>query len=68
MLRIYFLQQWYSLSDAGTEDFIYDIHIARIFAQVELDQIPDDITILNFRRIIEKNQLSDKFLKSPMII
>ncbi len=63
MLRIYFLQQWYNLSDAGTEDFIYDIHIARTFAQVELDQIPDDTTILNFRRIIEKNQLSDKFLK-----
>ena len=58
MLRIYFLQQWYSLSDAGAEEFI-----ARTFAQVELDQIPDDITILNFRRIIEKNQLSDKFLK-----
>lgn len=63
MLRIYFLQQWYNLSDAGTEDFIYDIHIARTFAQVELDKIPDDTTILNFRRIIEKNQLTDKFLK-----
>ncbi len=63
MLRIYFGQQWYNLSDAGTEDFIYDIHIARTFAQVELEQIPDDTTILNFRRIIEKNQLSDKFLK-----
>gem|GEM_PF-2542277 len=37
MLRIYFLQQWYSLSDAGTEDFIYDIHTATVTSANESD-------------------------------
>jgi len=26
MLRIYFLQQWYDLSDPGAEEALYDIH------------------------------------------
>lgn len=63
MLRIYFIQQWYNLSDAATEEFIYDIPVARTFSQVHLDKVPDESTILNFRRILEKNKLSDQLLK-----
>jgi hypothetical protein len=51
MLRIYFLQQWFNLSDPQAEDAIYDSESMRRFARVELgeDRIPDESTILRFR-------------------
>ena len=50
MLRIYFLQQWYNLSDPGVEEALYDMESMRRFAQIELidDAIPDETTILNW--------------------
>lgn len=65
MLRIYFLQQWYALSDPAAEESLYDIESMRRFAKLELgiDTIPDETTILNFRRLIEKNQLSEQIFQ-----
>jgi len=59
MLRIYFLQQWYALSDPGAEEALYDIHSMRVFASLELgrDAIPDETTILNFRHLLERHDL-----------
>ena len=61
MLRIYFLQQWYSLSDPAAEEALYDIESMHRFAQLELldDAIPDEITILKFRHMIERLALSE---------
>lgn len=66
MLRIYFLQQWYNLSDPAAEEALYDMESMRSFALIELGEnpIPDETTILNFRRIIEKNGLSRAILKA----
>ncbi len=36
MLRIYFLQQWYGLSDPGMEEALYDMESLRRFAGIEL--------------------------------
>ncbi len=60
MLRIYFLQQWYALSDPAVEEALYDMESMRRFSLLELgeDAIPDETTILNFRRLIEKRDLS----------
>jgi len=60
MLRIYFLQQWYQLSDPGAEEALYDIQSMRAFAGLELghDAIPDETTILNFRRLLERHDLT----------
>ena len=60
MLRIYFLQQWYALSDPAAEEALYDMESMRRFSLLELgeDVIPDETTILNFRRLIEKHELS----------
>ena len=60
MLRIYFLQQWYGLSDPGAEEALYDIHSMRNFAGLELgrDAIPDETTILNFRHLLERHKLT----------
>src|SRR5258708_39527902 len=50
MLRIYCLQQWYSLSDPGAEEARYDIQSMRAFAGLELgrDSLPDETTIPQF--------------------
>lgn len=63
MLRIYFLQQWFNLSDPGAEEALYDITSMRMFAKIELGQedIPDETTILNFRRFLEEHELPQKF-------
>ncbi len=60
MLRIYFLQQWYALSDPGAEEALYDMESMRSFAHLDLssDSIPDESSILNFRRLIETHNLS----------
>ena len=60
MLRIYCLQQWYDLSDPGAEEALYDIHSMRTFAGLELgrDAIPDETTILNFRHLLERQDLT----------
>lgn len=60
MLRIYCLQQWYHLSDPGAEEALYDIHSMRAFVGLELgrDAIPDETTILNFRHLLERHDLT----------
>jgi transposase, IS5 family len=64
MLRIHFLQQWYALSDPAMEEALYDTPVMRRFAQLGgLDGIPDETTILNFRRLLETHGLAEKLFK-----
>lgn len=65
MLRIYFLQQWFNLSDPAMEDALYDMESMRRFAGIELgqDAVPDESTILNFRHLLEQQQLTKKLFK-----
>lgn len=60
MLRIYFLQQWYQLSDPGVEEAFYDIQSMRAFAGLELgrDAILDETKILTFRHLLERHDLT----------
>ena len=62
MLRIYCLQQWYNLSDPGAEEARYDSITMRQFAGVRTDAdiIPDETSILNFRRLLETHQLTER--------
>lgn len=61
MLRIHFLQQWYALSDPGMEEALYDTPVMRRFAQLGgLADIPDETTILHFRRLLEAHGLAAK--------
>jgi IS5 family transposase len=65
MLRIYFMQQWYGLSDPAMEDALYDIESMRRFAGIDLgaDVIPDETTILHFRHLLEKHELTKKIFE-----
>src|SRR6056297_299800 len=62
MLRVYFLQNWYALSDPMAEETLYDSEAMRRFAGIELgdDRIPDETTILNFRHLLEKHALTER--------
>lgn len=64
MFRIYCLQQWYNLSDPGAEEALYDSITMRQFAGVstDADVIPDETSILNFRRLLEKHHLTERLL------
>jgi transposase, IS5 family len=60
MLRIYFVQQWYGLSDEGVEDALYDSQALRGFAGIVLnrDPVPDATTVLHFRHWLERHDLT----------
>ena len=64
MLRLYFLQQWYALSDPAMEDALYEIESMRRFAGLELadDAIPDETTLLKFRHLLEKHGLTSQMM------
>lgn len=59
MLRIYFLQQWFNLSDPGAEDALYDSVSMRRFVGLDLGQnaAPDETTLCRFRHLLERNDL-----------
>ena len=59
MLRIYFTQQWYALSDPGMEDSLYDVESMRRFAGVDLNGVPDETTICKFRHFLEAHGLTE---------
>jgi len=62
MLRIYFMQNWFNLSDPAAEDSLYDSESMRRFAGIELaeDAVPDESTILRFRHLLEQQQLTER--------
>jgi IS5 family transposase len=65
MLQIYFMQQWYKLSDPAMEDALYDSESLRRFAEIDIetDEIPDESTILHFRHLLEKYELTRKIFE-----
>jgi IS5 family transposase len=60
MLRVYFLQQWFNLSDPQAEESLYDSESMRRFAGIELGEteVPDESTILRFRHLLEEHALT----------
>jgi IS5 family transposase len=70
MLRIYFVQQWFNLSDPAAEDALYDSESIRRFVGVELsaDAVPDESTILRFRHLLEAHQLTAAMFASVRVL
>jgi IS5 family transposase len=64
MLRIHLMQNWFGLSDPAMEEALYEIGSMRGFAKLSLARaIPDETTILNFRRRIEEYELAEDLFK-----
>jgi IS5 family transposase len=66
MLRIYFLQLWFNLSDPAVEEALYDSAAMRGFVGVDLgaEAAPDETTVCKFRHLLERNKLGKKLLSS----
>lgn len=63
MLRIHLMQNWFGLSDPAMEETLYENTPTRAFAGLSLSKpIPDETTILNFRRLLETNELAPEIL------
>lgn len=62
MIKIHCLQQWYNLGDLSMEEEVYDRRSFAKFLDVDLmnTRIPDETTILNFRHLLEANELTAK--------
>jgi len=65
MLRLYFVQQWYALSDEGLEDAVSDSAAIRQFVGIDLghEEAPDATTVLKFRRLLEAHKLTAVLLE-----
>src|SRR5229473_7074307 len=64
MLRIYFLQQWFNLSDPAVEEALYDSAGMRQFVGIDLgcEPVPDETTVCKFRHLLEAHQLGEQIL------
>ena len=64
MLRIFFVQQWFKVSDAGIEEALYDSVALRRFAGVDLARAPapDVTTVSRFRHLLDAHELGDKII------
>ncbi len=61
MIRIYLIQQWNNLSDLAAQEYLVDVLVARNFAKIrDINKIPDQNTILNFRHFLEENNYQDE--------
>jgi IS5 family transposase len=71
VLRVHLMQNWFGYSDPAMEESLYEttrssdyaLRILRQFAGLHLDWIPDETTILNFRRLLEKPELAGGILQ-----
>ena len=66
MLRTYFMQQWFNLSDPGVEEAFYESATLRRFAGVDLGvaPAPDETTVLRFRHLLEQHDLGGAMLEA----
>jgi IS5 family transposase len=62
MLRLYFLQHWFNLSDPALEEALYDSTSMRRFAGIDLgrEPVPDETTVCKFRHLLEQHDLGAK--------
>jgi IS5 family transposase len=66
MLRIYFLQQWFNLSDPAVEEVLYDSSGMRDFVGIDLgrEPVPDETTVCKFRHLLEEHHLGGAMLET----
>ncbi len=68
MLRIHFMQLWFSLSDPAMEEALYDSFSMRQFARLGGGRVPDETTILNFRHLLEKHGIAEEALEAVNLL
>ena len=64
LLRIHFMQQWFTLSDPAMQEALHDTPLYCEFARLDpgMSRLPDESTILRFRRLLEVNDLAPQIM------
>jgi len=64
MVRMYFVQQWFDLSDPGVEEALYDSIVLRQFVGIDLgrEPVPEETTVCKFRHLLEEHKLGEQIL------
>jgi pilus assembly protein CpaE len=59
LLRIFFVQQWFNLSDPGAEEALYESPVLRSFVGVDLGvaPAPDEAAIRHFHQLLKERDL-----------
>src|SRR3954453_16951744 len=59
MLRMYFVQHWFTLADEAWEEALLDSTALRRFVDIDLgrERVPDATTLLKFRRLLQDHDL-----------
>lgn len=62
MLRMYFLQAWFNLSDPAVEEALYESLSMRAFVGIDLgrEPVPDETMVCKFRHLLERHGLGAK--------
>ncbi|HEV2301299.1 MAG TPA: IS5 family transposase [Stellaceae bacterium] len=65
LLRLYFLQQWFNLSDPAVEEALYDSAAMRGFVGIDLgrEPVPDETTVCRFRHLLEAHDLGRRLFE-----
>src|ERR1039457_2211708 len=65
MLRLYFVQQWFNLSDPAGEEALYDSAALRGFVDIDLgrEPVPDETTVCKFRHLLEEHELGARIFE-----
>src|ERR1700704_5951373 len=63
MVRIYFLQHWFNLSDPAVEEALYDSLSMRGFVGIDLgrEPVPGETTVCRFRHLLETRTLASSY-------
>jgi pilus assembly protein CpaE len=64
LLRTYLAQRWFSLSDSGAEDALYESPVLRRFVGVDLGvaAAPEEMAIRHFRQWMEERDLGSRVM------
>jgi IS5 family transposase len=65
MLRMYFVQQWFNLSDPAVEEALYESISMRQFVGIDLgrEPVPDETTVCKFRHLLEQHDLGRRLFE-----
>jgi IS5 family transposase len=65
MLRMYFLQHWFNLSDPAVEEALYDSPTMRALVGIDLgrEPVPDETTVCKFRHLLEQQALDQQLFE-----
>jgi pilus assembly protein CpaE len=66
LLRTYFVQRWFNLSDSGAEDALYESPVLRRFVGVDLGVAPAPVeaSIRGFHHLLEEHGLDSQILST----